>query len=293
MFPRARVAPTHARQHTPLVAERVPSRDDLDALRDGASALLQMGNHVAALSLLWSAVAIDPTDCASHRRLAAALATAGDADGAAEEFARYIEFMVPLGDLAAAIGELSFAVSVVGGHPALHDAAERISASVRTLVPPPGVTLPAPSRPAIAASASQPAPERPALVPAATPVPAPRLLPKVPFRFCLHAAEGEYRMRLEGGVRGLVPSSVRALDASDNVIDHRQCLPLVPGQGHALGILAAPPVTWTVLALPAEIAQAFLTTHQWAYRFEAMVGGDWLALDMTDAPCRLLAKTGS
>jgi hypothetical protein len=100
-------------------------------------------------------------------------------------------------------------------------------------------------------------------------------------------------MRLEGGVRGLVPSSVRALDASDNVIDHRQCPPLVPGQGHALGILAAPPVTWTVLAVPAEVARDFLTTHQWAYRFEAMVGGDWLALDLTDAPCRMLAKTGS
>jgi len=277
------------------MAERNASRDDLDALRDGASTLLQMGNRVAALSLLWSAVAIDPTDCASHRRLAAALASGGDVDGAADEFARYIEFMLPLSDLPSAIAELSFAVSVVGGHPALHDAADRIASSVRSLVPPSRAELASTGQHhAIAASvrSAMPKPMASAADLAATP-PAPRLLPKVPFRFCLHTGDGEYRMRLEGGVSGLVPSSVRALDATDNVIDHRQCLPLIPGQGHALGILAAPPVTWTVLSLPADVARGFLTTHQWSYRFEAMVGGEWLALDLTDAICRLLAKTAS
>src|SRR5437762_13534801 len=78
-------------------AERI--RSDLDALKDGAAMLTQAGNRVAALALMWSAVAIDPTDLAAHRRLAAMLANSGDLDGAANEYARYIEFMLPIGDV--------------------------------------------------------------------------------------------------------------------------------------------------------------------------------------------------
>ena len=51
-----------------------PNRSDLEALKDGAAMMIQAGNRVAAMALLWSAVAIDPTDLASHRRLAATLA---------------------------------------------------------------------------------------------------------------------------------------------------------------------------------------------------------------------------
>ena len=50
-------------------AERI--RSDLDALKEGAAMLTQAGNRVAALALMWSAVAIDPTDLGGHRRLAA------------------------------------------------------------------------------------------------------------------------------------------------------------------------------------------------------------------------------
>src|ERR1700730_3254639 len=72
-------------------------RSDLDALKDGAAMLSQAGNRVAALAVMWSAVAIAPTDLGAHRRLAAMLANAGDIDGAANEYARFIEFMIPIG----------------------------------------------------------------------------------------------------------------------------------------------------------------------------------------------------
>jgi len=83
----------------PGAAPPGPSRSDLEALKDGAAMMIQMGNRVAAMALLWSAVAIDPTDLASHRRLAATLAHGGDIDGAADEYMRYIEFMLPLGEV--------------------------------------------------------------------------------------------------------------------------------------------------------------------------------------------------
>jgi len=46
------------------MSEGGPNKSDLDALKDGAALLIQAGNRVAALSLLWSAVAIDPTGAA-------------------------------------------------------------------------------------------------------------------------------------------------------------------------------------------------------------------------------------
>src|SRR5438552_19050780 len=68
------------------------NRSDIEALKDGAAVLTQAGNRVAALALMWSAVAIDPLDLGDHRRLAAMLANAGAIAGAAQEYARYVEF---------------------------------------------------------------------------------------------------------------------------------------------------------------------------------------------------------
>ena len=110
----------------PAAPQSGPNRSDLEALKDGAAMMIQAGNRVAAMALLWSAVAIDPTDLASHRRLAATLASGGDIDGAADEYARYIEFMLPLGEVGRATLELSYGASVLGGHQALHEAAEKI-----------------------------------------------------------------------------------------------------------------------------------------------------------------------
>ena len=46
-----------------------PNRSDLEALKEGAAMMIQAGNRVAAMALLWSAVAIDPTDLASPAAL--------------------------------------------------------------------------------------------------------------------------------------------------------------------------------------------------------------------------------
>ena len=108
---------------------------DLDALKEGAMMLTQAGNRVAALAVMWSAVAIAPTDLGAHRRLAAMLANAGDIDGAANEYARYIEFMIPIGDVGRATMELAYGAKVFGSHPALHEAAEKLVTAVRGLVP--------------------------------------------------------------------------------------------------------------------------------------------------------------
>src|SRR5688572_7297982 len=146
-------------------------RSDLDALKEGAAMLTQAGNRVAALAVMWSAVAIAPTDLGAHRRLAAMLANAGDLDGAANEYARYVEFMLPIGDVGRAAMELAYGAKVLGVHPALHDAAEKIVSAVRALVP---------------GDAVAPAPT----------LPMPRLLPKVPFRFCIHDDGDRHWMQL-------------------------------------------------------------------------------------------------
>jgi hypothetical protein len=256
-----------------------PSRDDLDALKEGAAMLVQAGNRVAALSLLWSAVAIDPTDRSSHRRLAATLAHSGDLDAAADEFARYIEFVLPLGDIARAMDELSYGVNMVGGHEALHGAAAKIANAVRGLVPPAGTAiLPAPPLAAIAAAAAK---TRQA-------PPAPRLLPKVPFRFCLHPSGGRDWLQLEGGAPGLVPSSVRVMDKWENVVDERPCLPLAPGEGHAPHTSdEAAAIAWVVVGIPDRAVSAYDVDATWPCTFQAKVGDEWLALDLIDSGCRL------
>src|SRR5688572_29928402 len=108
-----------------------PNRSDLEALKDGAAMMIQAGNRVAAMALLWSAVAINPTDLGSHRRLAATLARGGDIDGAADEYARYIEFMLPLGEVGRAALELSYGAAMLGSHPALDKAAAKIVIAFR------------------------------------------------------------------------------------------------------------------------------------------------------------------
>ena len=247
---------------------------DLDALKDGATLLLQTGNRVAALSLLWSAVAIDPYDLASHRRLAATLANGGDVDGAAQEFARYIEFMIPRGEVGRAALELQYGVHMLGAHDALRASAEKIAEAVLALVAPGNVALTAP-------------------VIETMPFPAPRLLPKVPFRFCLHDGGAQHWMQLEGGSEELVPTSVRIVDADENVIEERLCLPLARGEGHGPLTLDAAPVAWVVMTIPNNIAAQIEAGLKWDYALQAKVGDDWLALDLADTGCRLGRRAAS
>ena len=238
-------------------------RSDLDALKDGAAMLTQAGNRVAALAVMWSAVAIAPTDLGAHRRLAAMLANAGDIDGAANEYARFIEFMIPIGEVGRATMELAYGAKVLGGHPSLHEAAEKIVNAVRALVPGDAVATPS--------------------------LPLPRLLPKVPFRFCIHDDGDRHWMQLEGGTAELVPSAVRLLDRNDEVIETRKFIPLAAGQkGHARIIEGEPVgVAWVVLGISDEIVAALDAGKPSPYRVEAKVGDEWISTVLVDTGCRM------
>jgi hypothetical protein len=238
-------------------------RSDLDALKDGATMLTQAGNRVAALAVMWSAVAIAPTDLGAHRRLAAMLANAGDIDGAANEYARYIEFMIPIGDIGRATMELAYGAKVLGGHPALHEAAEKLITAVRAIVP--GDLAVAPS------------------------LPLPRLLPKVPFRFCIHDDGDRHWMQLEGGTSDLVPSAVRLLDRNDEVVETRRFIPLAAGQkGHAKIVEGEPNgVAWVVLGISDEVVAAIDAGKPSPYRVEAKVGDEWISTVLVDTGCRI------
>ncbi len=272
--------------------ETGPNRSDLDALKDGAAMMIQAGNRVAAMALLWSAVAIDPTDLASHRRLAATLASGGDINGAAEEYARYIEFMLPLGEVGRATLELSYGSSMIGGHRALHEAAEKIVTAVRSIVPPTNAAI-SPIAPGVRPAAPTMRPLAPSLVPSApsvaAPLPSPRLLPKVPFRFCIHADGDRHWMQLEGGIADLVPVAVRVIDTNENVIETRLCIPLAAGdKGHApADENAAPGVAWVVVGIPNDVVAAIDAGKPSPYGFQAKVGEDWLSLELADTGCRL------
>jgi hypothetical protein len=239
-------------------------RSDLDALKDGAAMLTQSGNRVAALAVMWSAVAIAPTDLGAHRRLAAMLANAGDIDGAANEYARYIEFMLPIGDVGRATMELAYGSKVLGGHAALHEAAEKIVNAVRALVPG-DLAIAAPT------------------------LPMPRLLPKVPFRFCIHDDGDRHWMQLEGGTTELIPTSVRVLDRNDEVVETRKFIPIAPGQkGHAKIIEGEPTgVAWVVLGVNDEVVAAVDAGKPSPYRVEAKVGEEWISTVLVDTGCRI------
>ena len=262
-------------------------KGDLDALKEGATLLLQHGNRIAALSLLWSAVAIDPYDLSAHRRLAATLANAGDLDGAAQEFVRYIDFVLPQGEVGRATLELQYGIHMLGGHEALRASAEKIADAVRALVPASSVALPAPViDPELIVEPIAPMAEP-------TPFPAPRLLPKVPFRFCLHDGGAQHWMQLEGGNEELVPEAVRIVDADENVIEERLTMPLARGEGHGPLTLDTVPVRWVVMTIPNNVAAEIDAGMKWDYTVQAKVAGEWLALDLADTGCRLGRRAAS
>jgi thioredoxin-like negative regulator of GroEL len=87
----------------------------LRVLREGASALTKSGERSAAIGLLRQAVGLDPGDLATHRRLAAALALAGDPDASVQEYARYIRDLRDSGDTARAKNEVAWAKGQLRG----------------------------------------------------------------------------------------------------------------------------------------------------------------------------------
>jgi thioredoxin-like negative regulator of GroEL len=87
----------------------------LRVLRDGASALTKSGERSAAIGLLRQAVTLDPRDLATHRRLAAALALAGDTDASVQEYARFIRDLRDNGDTERAKNEVAWAKGQLRG----------------------------------------------------------------------------------------------------------------------------------------------------------------------------------
>ena len=128
-----RMTPLDGVVATSAASEAADRRADLEQLKEGAALLTQHGNRVAALAVLWAAVAIDPVDHAVHRRLAATLATGGDLDGAAEEYSRYVEFLLPRGELEAATAELHYAAQTLGRVQSLTETVTKIAAELPAL----------------------------------------------------------------------------------------------------------------------------------------------------------------
>jgi hypothetical protein len=186
---------------------------------------------------------------------------------------------------------------MLGGHRALHEAAEKIVTAVRAIVPPVGTAM-APSatsmRSIMIPAAPAMRPTTPTHAPAdleivAAPLPTPRLLPKVPFRFCVHADKDRHWMQLEGGTADLVPVAVRVMDSNENVIETRLCIPLAAGdKGHApVDEKSAPVVAWVVVGIPDDVVAAIDAGKPSPYGFQAKVGDEWLSLDLADTGCRL------
>jgi thioredoxin-like negative regulator of GroEL len=87
----------------------------LRVLREGAAALTKSGERSGAIGLLRQAVALDPPDLATHRRLAAALALAGDTDASVQEYARFIRDLRDSGESERAKKEVAWAKGQLRG----------------------------------------------------------------------------------------------------------------------------------------------------------------------------------
>ncbi|MEK6208375.1 MAG: hypothetical protein AABM32_12115 [Chloroflexota bacterium] len=87
----------------------------LRVLREGAAALTKSGERSGAIGLLRQAVVLDPGDLTTHRRLAAALALAGDTDASVQEYARFIRDLRDSGHSERAKNEVAWAKGQLRG----------------------------------------------------------------------------------------------------------------------------------------------------------------------------------
>lgn len=268
---------------------------DLEQLTEGAALLSRAGNRVAALAVLWAAVAIAPTDHIAHRRLAATLANGGDLEGAAQEYVRYIEFLLPLGELTRVTAELHYAATTLGALPALADATREVATKLPELL--------AQQRALAAGSDRSDAPEwdgndaiasterLPVATPATVeqtlvPFPSARAGLRIAFSVCLHEDAETDWIQLEGGTSDLRPSKVRLLDG-DVVLEVRRCLAMPAGRsGHARPAGTEPGAVWVVIAAPPAMLRAIDRGDGDRYRVEALVGEEWLDTELTDTGCR-------
>src|SRR5438876_3566038 len=262
-------------------------RADLEQLKEGAALLAQHGNRVAALAVLWAAVAIDPVDHAVHRRLAATLASGGDLDGGASEYARYVEFLLPRGELEAATAELHYAAQTLGRVEALADAVTNVAAQLpalleasRSRVAP--IAAPTAEAHDVVEIAPPPAVDGSVVrLPVAHPT-------RVTFYTCLHDDGEAAWLQLEGGTDEVLPEKVRLMRAGQ-VLETRSCIPMPAGRkSHARK--DGDSKVWVVLRAPEEMLRAIDRDEAEDYTAEALVNGEWLAVDLEDTGCRFGMK---
>lgn len=265
-------------------------RADLEQLKEGAALLAQHGNRVAALAILWAAVAMDPVDQSVHRRLAAALASGGDLEGAAHEYVRYVEFLLPRGELELATAELHYATQTLGRVQKITDAVVRVKAQLPELLER--------SRQRLEPIAEPTAELHDEINPAvrALTVPAENKLVQLPiahqtrvvFHTCLHDDGEAAWLQLEGGTDELRPDKVRLM-FRDAVLETRRCIPMPAGRkSHARP--DGDSKVWVVLRAPEEMLRAIDRDEGDGYRVEALVNGEWLVVDLEDTGCRFGMK---
>jgi len=269
-----------------LTAEMVDRSSDLEQLKDGAALLTQHGNRVAALAVLWAAVAIDPVDHSVHRRLAATLASGGDVDGAAHEHARFVEFLMARGDIEGATAELHYAAQTLGRVQPLVDAVTTIAAAL-------------PAHLAAARERTGPIASPTAEMHEELGLPMPVIdgnlvqLPvqhptRVTFHTCLHDDGEAAWFQLEGGTADLLPEKLRLLRGSE-VLETRRCIAMPAGsKSHARP--DGESRVWVVLRAPEEMLRAIDRDEADDYIVEALVSGEWLAVDLEDTGCRFGMK---
>lgn len=267
-------------------SETADRRADLEQLKEGAALLAQHGNRVAALAVLWAAVAIDPVDHAVHRRLAATLASGGDLDGAAHEYARYVEFAIARGDLEGATGELHYAAQTLGRVQPLAAAVTKIAAELPALLDrsrqrsgpaaPPMIDAHDPIE--IAASNTD---DTLVQLPVQHPT-------RVTFHTCLHDDGDSAWLQLEGGSAELLPEKVRLRRAGE-VLETRPTIAMPVGRtSHARP--SGDGKVWVVLRAPEEMLRAIDRDDADDYTVEALVDGEWLDVDLEDTGCRFGMK---
>ena len=116
----------------------------LRVLLDGGAALAKADQRATAITIYREAATLDEHDLAAHRRLAAALALAGDQDQAAHEYVRYITSALAANDQARAKLEAVYALERLPGNAEIAEIARSAGAEA----PAPAPAAPAPAAPA-------------------------------------------------------------------------------------------------------------------------------------------------
>ncbi|HVR88943.1 MAG TPA: hypothetical protein VHG53_05285 [Candidatus Limnocylindria bacterium] len=263
---------------------------DLEQLKAGAALLTQHGNRVAALAVLWAAVAIDPVDHAVHRRLAATLAAAGDLDGSANEYGRYVEFQLASGDIKRATAELHYAATTLGRLQPLMEVTQRVARELPALLaaqraqdgPVAAPTID--THDELAPADLDVAPEPLLQLPVGHPT-------RITFYTCLHDDGEAAWLQLEGGTAEVLPEKVR-LTHGGQVIETRRCITIPAGRkSHARP--NGDSRVWVVLRAPEEMLRAVDRDEADDYAVEALIAGKWLAVDLRDTGCRFGAHRES